>query len=187
MPRLLLVVSCLSALTSATDSSATDILKLAKQGFFDGGAFPSATTTSKPTPGPYAALAKSLPPERRKLFYKLMQEMKASKSKQSPGLSDSQKNATRRSFNGEMQKLLGDEAYQKYRAVRVANTAKIVASYGKAKGDMDAAWAAYSASAPAAKNKGIYKPVSGKAKGKGKGAGKAKGKGAGKTKGTGAA
>ena len=39
MPRLLLVVSCLSALTSATDTSGTDILKLAKQGFFDGGAF----------------------------------------------------------------------------------------------------------------------------------------------------
>ena len=171
-PRLLLLVStCLSALIAADTNSATD----------------TSSTTSKPTPGPYAALAKSLPPERRKLFYKLMQEMKASKSKQSPGLSDSQKNATRRSFNGEMQKLLGDEAYQKYRAVRVANTAKIVASYGKAKGDMEAAWAAYSASAPAAKNKGIYKPVSGKAKGKGKGAGKAKGKGAGKTKGTGAA
>ena len=172
-PRLLLLVStCLSALIAADTNSATD----------------TSSTTSKPTPGPYAALAKSLPPERRKLFYKLMQEMKASKSKQSPGLSDSQKNARRRSFNGEMQKLLGDEAYQKYRAVRVANTAKIVASYGKAKGDMDAAWAAYSASAPAtAKNKGIYNPLSGKAKGKGKGAGKAKGKGAGKTKGTGAA
>ena len=171
--RLLLLFTCLSALTSTTDGTDTSA---------------SSSTTSKPTPGPYAALAKSLPPERRKLFYKLMQEMKASKSKQSPGLSDSQKNATRRSFNGEMQKLLGDEAYQKYRAVRVANTAKIVASYGKAKGDMDAAWAAYSASAPAtAKNKGIYNPLSGKAKGKGKGAGKAKGKGAGKTKGTGAA
>ena len=82
---------------------------------------------------------------------------------------------------------MGHEAYWKYRSVRLANTAKIV-SAGKSKGDMEAAWAAYSASAPAtAKNKGIYKPLSGKAKGKGKGAGKAKGKGAGKTKGTGAA
>lgn len=35
-----------------------------------------------------------------------------------------QRNATRRTLNSDMQKLLGDEVYQKYRKVRVANTAK---------------------------------------------------------------
>ena len=37
---------------------------------------------------------------------------------------EAQRNATRRALNSEMQKLLGDSMYQKYRQVRVANTAK---------------------------------------------------------------
>ena len=37
---------------------------------------------------------------------------------------ETKKNATRRALNGDMQKLLGDAVYQKYRAIRVANTAK---------------------------------------------------------------
>ena len=45
-------------------------------------------------------------------------------------LPEREKNATRRSQNSAMQKLLGDEMYQRYRAVRVANTAKLVAKAG---------------------------------------------------------
>ena len=110
--------------------------------------------------GPYSAIAKMVPANKRSSFFKLMKEMRASKSST---VSDALKNATRRSQNGEMQKLLGDELYQKYRQVRVSNTGKLGA---KAVG----AAAAKSAGAP---------PVAAKSKGKGKGPGKGKGKGKG--------
>jgi len=55
---------------------------------------------------------------------------------------------------------------------RVGHAAKIVAAHGKSKGDMEAAWEAYSASM-VGKAKGTYIPLT-------KGKGKVKGKGAGK-------
>lgn len=57
-----------------------------------------------------------------------MREVKNSDAK---GMeAEAKKNATRKALNGDMQRLLGDEVYQKYRAVRVANTAKAKASGG---------------------------------------------------------
>ena len=64
----------------------------------------------------------------RTQLLKKMREVKNSDAKDTAA--EAKKNATRKALNGDMQRLLGDEVYQKYRAVRVANTAKAKAAGG---------------------------------------------------------
>ena len=63
-------------------------------------------------------------PEKKLKFFKLLKQMRESSHSKSADLTEQQKSANRRAMNGEVQRLLGDEVYQKYRAVRVANMPK---------------------------------------------------------------
>jgi len=89
----------------------------------------AGTGTTKPktvkTEGPYTEVGNKLAPSAKSKFFQLLKRMREVKNSDVPEL---QKNTTRRAMNGEMQKLLGDEMYQQYRKIRVANTAKAKSS-----------------------------------------------------------
>lgn len=95
-----------------------------------------------------------------------MREIKNSDVKGSVD-AESKKNATRRALNGDMQKLLGDAVYQKYRAVRVANTAKAKTSTGGSASPKSADGVPSAAAAPASTSSASHAHAK-KAKGKGK-------------------
>ena len=69
--------------------------------------------------GPYTPIGAMLDSVKKASFFALLKKMRSNKNAELP---EAQKNATRRAQNAEMQKLLGDEVYAKYRAVRVSNT-----------------------------------------------------------------
>lgn len=86
--------------------------------------------------GPYAPVADLIKDGKKKSsFYSLLKKMREVKNSDAKGTeAEAKKNATRKALNGDMQKLLGDEVYQKYRQVRVANTAKAKAAGGHSSG-----------------------------------------------------
>jgi len=109
----------------------------------------------KPQQGPYASIAALITEKEKKpKFFALLKQMR----EEIPKLPEAERSEKRRTLNSDMQKLLGDEMYQKYRAVRTANTAK-------AKGGG-------STGAQPAKATGLPGKAGGKGKGKGKGSGK---------------
>lgn len=78
--------------------------------------------------GPYSVVASLLDGlKKRGEFLSLLHSMRKNKNAEIP---EAQKNQTRRAQNAQMQKLLGDELYTKYRQIRVANTAAAKAKGG---------------------------------------------------------
>ena len=130
---------------------------------------PTAAGAPAKAAGPYAPIGAALDKDKKTKFFGLLKKMREVKNSKDP---EAQRNATRRTLNAEMQKLLGDEVYQKYRQARVANTAK--AKGGTSTGAAAAPAAPASAAAAAA---AAYKGIAGAvaAKKGGKGAGKKKG------------
>jgi len=128
----------------------------------------AANSAARSHEGPYAAIGNMLSDDKAKSrFFGLLKKMK----NVNKDVAEPLRNSTRRALNSEVQKLLGDATYQKFRKARMANTAK---AKGSGTGSSSIVTLGAAPMTGGAASHGAAS--AGKAKGKGKG--KPKGKGA---------
>ena len=115
-PRLLILVALALAAPSVAKKGGGEGASAAAAGAAgakSAGAVPSAGA------GPYSAFFATLEKTTKNKVLTLMKKMR--ELAKSP---ESEREASRKEINKQMQALLGDEKYQKFRALRTANTAK---------------------------------------------------------------
>lgn len=110
--------------------------------------------------GPYAEFANSIASTKKGAFQALLKRMREIKNKPVKTEADAKLvNATRRNLNREMQTLLGDADYQKYRGVRTAHTKKLTSGGVAAKKEASAAAKASDAKASVPASPGFTTPA----------------------------